>query len=765
MARYGRLLTDAQWEKIRPLLPKRPSRARGGRPPANDRRVLEGILWILRSGARWQDIPEEFPSPSTCWLRLRDWEEQRVWLRICVSGFESLPPSHLSGDRRRLVPARPTRMKMKRLAWMFLPAFLSYLVAPAWVGRSTRSSEAAARSDVFLVTIDTLRADHVGCYGDPSIRTPALDSLAADSIRFANVFTASPITNPSHASILTGLLPAHHGVRDFGMALAPGVSTLAEVLQGRGYSNAAFIGSVILDSRELAPGFDRGFDYYDHFPNHLPQTASRYGRLERRAMDVEHRAETWMLGRGKAQPMFVWIHFYDPHDPYDPPEPYRTEYAGRLYDGEIAYADSALGRFVSFLKKQSLYDTSTVIVVGDHGEGLGEHGEQAHGIFLYDSTLHVPLILKLPQTASNEAAGTATPRGLVVATQVRTVDIAPTILDLEGIDDRESRDGASLRSLWTSPAFETARSERIAFAETDYPLEFGWAPLRSVRADDKKYIEAPRPEYYDLNADPRETRNIYEPWNPDVQRLRALESNLRKTAPPDSNNAVNVAGSKIEELRALGYLGTNPGSTTAPEPSLLTDPKDKIRVFNLIHSSMLAAQDGNAEQARSDLENALRLDPKSAVVLAALGELELEHGEYRRAADLLGSVLAIRPQDATAVYDQARALYAAGDLPAARARLEASKSLLVGSYEAIYLLGKIDVKLKDWSKAEDPLEAAIVLDPARPEAYVELARVFLAEEKPAEALRQLDQARRLAPDSDEILQLTVRARQAQARHQ
>lgn len=661
---------------------------------------------------------------------------------------------------------------MKRLTWMLLLAFLTYIVAAECFGwRSTRAPEAVVRSDVFLVTIDTLRADHVGCYGDPNIRTPALDNLAADSIRFASAFTASPITNPSHASILTGLLPAHHGVRDFGMALAPNVSTLAEVLHASGYSTAAFIGSVILDSRGLAPGFDRGFDYYDHFPGNLPPTASRYGRLERRAMDVEHRAETWMLSRGKTQPMFVWIHFYDPHDPYDPPEPYRTKYAGRLYDGEIAYADSALGRFVSFLKKQALYDASTIVVVGDHGEGLGEHGEQTHGIFLYDSTLHVPLILKLPQTASRETPGTRPPRDAVIDAQVRTVDIAPTIFDLENIHDEESRDGASLRPLWTPSVAETAssdiklhsRNERIAFAETDYPLDFGWAPLRAVRTTDKKFIEAPRPEYYELNVDAGETRNLYEPWNPDVQKLRGLEADLRKTLLAESTAA--VGRSKIEELRALGYLGTNPGSTTAPEPSLLPDPKDEIGIFNLIHSSMLAAQDGNAAQARSDLESALHLDPKSAVVLTGLGELELEQGEYRRAVDLLGRALATRPQDAVAIYDQARALYAAGDLPAARARLEDSESLLVGDYEAIYLLGKIDVELKNWSKAEDPLQAAIILDSSRPEAYVELARLYLAEKKPDAALRLLDQARRLAPDSDEILQLTLHARQAQTRHQ
>ena len=652
-----------------------------------------------------------------------------------------------------------------------LTALLGYFPPPAaHESRSAGASKPASPSNVFLVTIDTLRADHVGCYGDRETRTPALDGLAADGVRFTSAFTASPITNASHASILTGLLPSHHGVRDFGMALDPGVSTLAEALKERGYSTAAFIGAVILDSRGLAPGFDRGFEYYDHFPDHLPPTASRYVRLERRGLEVERRAEAWIASHSDSQPKFVWIHLYDPHDPYDPPEPYRTEYASRLYDGEIAYADSALARFVGFLKGRSLYDGSTMIAVGDHGEGLGEHGEQTHGIFLYDSTLHVPLIIKLPRKSSLEAPGIAAPAGLVVDAQARTVDIVPTIFDLEGVRDFKPVDGTSLRSLWTQAASEPvsargatpAGPERIAFGETDYPLAFGWAPLRSVRAGGRKYIEAPRPELYDLRGDPRESQNIYEPWNPDAQRLRALEADLRTSEAQSSLAAAEVGPAKIEELRALGYLGNDPGSTSAPEPSLLPDPKDKIQVHNLIHSSMLAAEDGRHEESRRDLENALNLDPKSPVILAQLGGLELRQGNYRRAADLLGQALAIRPRDATSVYDQARALYALGDLRGARKRLEAGEQLLTGNYDALYLSGKIDVELKDWKNAEDPLEAAIILDSERPEAYIELARVYLAENKPADALRRLDVAKRLAPESREIPLLRVQARRSQA---
>jgi arylsulfatase A-like enzyme len=274
----------------------------------------------------------------------------------------------------------------------------------------------AVEANIFLVTIDTLRADHVHCYGYGSIQTPALDGLAQDGIRFTQAFTPSPITNTSHTTILTGLLPSSHGVTDFAVPLASTHPTWAELLHAHAYHTAAFIGAVILDSRTLAPGLDRGFDFYDNFPGHS-QTKSRWGRVERRGMDVVERAEAWLSAHPQG-PHFVWVHLYDPHDPYEPPAPYSQIYKDRLYDGEIAYADSALANFITYLRQHGWYENSLIVVVGDHGEGLGEHHEDTHGIFLYDSTTHVPLILKLP--------GGNAGKSKVVEAQVRTTDILPT---------------------------------------------------------------------------------------------------------------------------------------------------------------------------------------------------------------------------------------------------------------------------------------------------------------------------------------------------
>src|ERR1700722_1280600 len=302
---------------------------------------------------------------------------------------------------------------------MRVPGILYLVCGLATVAGVASGTGSARPPDVFLVTIDTLRADHVHCYGYEKIKTPALDSLAKDGIRFEQAFTPSPITNTSHATILTGLLPGDHGVTDFGVPLAAEHPTWAELLKPQGFQTAAFIGAVILDSKQLAPGFNRGFDFYDNFPEH-PRTKERWGRVERRGMEVVQHAESW-LSSHRAGPHFVWVHLYDPHDPYEPPEPFATLYKERLYDGEIAYADAALGHLVDYLKRQGWYEGALVIVVGDHGEGLGEHNEDTHGIFLYDSTTHIPLLVKMPGQQA---------KGREVAAQVRTTDLLPTVLDV-----------------------------------------------------------------------------------------------------------------------------------------------------------------------------------------------------------------------------------------------------------------------------------------------------------------------------------------------
>jgi choline-sulfatase len=584
-------------------------------------------------------------------------------------------------------------------------------------GAAAQGQAATGRKspDVFLITIDTLRADHVGCYGYKEIETPALDALAADGVRFTHAFTHSPITNTSHTTILTGLLPSVHGVTDFGIPLSPQHATWAALLKQQGYHTAAFIGAVILDSKTLAPGLDRGFDFYDNFPAKT-QTKERWGRVERRGMVVVQHAESW-LDKHRTGSRFVWVHLYDPHDPYEPPPPYSEKYKDHLYDGEIAYADSALAHLIAYLKKTASYQNAIIVVVGDHGEGLGEHGEETHGLFLYDSTLHVPLILKLAGAAH---------RGTVVEAQVRTTDILPTILSLTKTAAPAELNGESLVPLiegQTEPG-------RELFGETDYPLRWGWAPLRALRADNMKLIEAPRPEFYNLRSDPSELKNLYAPDSAQVQSLRAEMTKWESKLPPN-NFEKSVA--------------------------TLPDPKDKVQLQNLLHRAMLASDDDRSSDARGYLEKALALDPASPTALRQLGELELAAGDFGKAAADLKQAREVRPDDSTAAFELGEALAKSGDWPGARDALETSLKLAPSQLSARLLLGRVYLRLNDGKNAEDQFEAAQLIDSSNTEARLGLAEAQIQQSNFADAIPDLEALTRSDPRNAAALRLLARA--------
>jgi len=626
----------------------------------------------------------------------------------------------------------------------FFVLLCCHLAAGASAAREPETDK-VSRPDVFLITIDTLRADHVHCYGYDRIRTPALDLLAEQGIRFNQAFTPSPITNSSHTSIMTGLLPSSHGVNDFGVPLATIYPTLAELLTKGGYRTAAFIGAVILDSKNLAPGLDRGFEFYDNFPE-LPTTTSRWGRLERRGMEVEQRAESW-LNTHPAGAHFVWVHLYDPHDPYEPPPPYSEVYKDRLYDGEIAYADSALGHFLAYLKKLGWYEGAMIVVVGDHGEGLGEHHEDTHGIFLYDSTTRVPLIVKLPNR--REA-------GRTVEGQVRTTDIMPTILKLLGIAAPANLDGDSLEPFLNG----IEATPRTVFGETNYPLRFGWAPLRSVRMEGFKFVEAPKPELYDLRADPGESLNHYEPWNGTVQSLRRALAELSAKSPTtEKASPAAVSASTIDELQALGYLGSADArsATDVPQPSLLPDPKDKIEEQNLLHTAMMASEDGEPDKARVALEKVLQLDESSAIALRQLGRLEMASGNYAKAAGYLRRARDVHSNDATDALEYGKALELSGDLPGARDALLASLKLNPDQFEARLALGRVYLGLNDSNAAEDQFEAAVLLQPGSSDAQINLAKALIHQKKFAQAVELLEVATEPSSRDPEIFELLAQA--------
>jgi choline-sulfatase len=633
---------------------------------------------------------------------------------------------------------------MRRLAiflgFFFVPIFVgvTLLGTSAW-GQTSGQKPSPRKSppDVFLITIDTLRADHVGCYGYKQVETPALDALAADGVRFTQAFTHSPITNTSHITILTGLLPSVHGVTDFGVPLSPQHVTAAELLKKRGYQTAAFIGAVILDSNTLAPGLDRGFDFYDNFPAKT-ETKQRWGRVERRGMEVVAHAETW-FDKHRTGPHFVWVHLYDPHDPYEPPPPFSEKYKDHLYDGEIAYADSAVARWIAFLKKAGVYDNAIIVVTGDHGEGLGEHGEETHGLFLYDSTLHVPLILKTPLKTAGAAH-----HGTVIDAQVRTTDILPTILSATGVAAPAELNGESLLPLIEQKINEQtpnaqASSRRPLFGETDYPLRWGWAALRALRTDNTKWIEAPRPELYDLPADPKELKNLYASDSAKTQTMQAEMAKWKAKLPPPSNSG-------------------KPG-----EP--LPDPKDKVEVQNLLHNAMLASDDNRSSDARQFLEKALQLDPSSPTALRQLGELELAAGDFAKAAVYLKRACELRPDDSTAAFELGEAMEKSGNWPGARDALESSLKLAPSQMSARLLLGHVYLQLKDAKNAADQFEAALLVDSNNSEGRLGLAEAQIQQSDFAGALPDLEAFTKSDPRNAAALRLLARAYRGLGREQ
>ncbi|MFZ0561718.1 MAG: sulfatase-like hydrolase/transferase [Terriglobales bacterium] len=623
------------------------------------------------------------------------------------------------------------------------------LGAPASAQLSAEKAAAGKNPpDVYLITIDTLRADHVGCYGYKQVETPALDALAADGVRFSEAFTHSPITNTSHISIMTGLLPSVHGVTDFGVPLSPRHVTAAELLKKRGYQTAAFIGAVILDSNALAPGLDRGFDFYDNFPkadvaaadgkttdakNPDLKNKERWDRVERRGMEVVQHAEAW-FDQHRTGPHFVWVHLFDPHDPYEPPPPFSEKYKDHLYDGEIAYADSAVANWIAYLKKAGVYDNAIIIVSGDHGEGLGEHGEETHGLFLYDATLHIPLLLKTPHSGAGPAY-----RGVVIDAQVRTTDILPTILAATGIAAPPELNGESLFPLLDKNSGEKKSEEnRELFGETDYPLRWGWAPLRALRTENAKLIEAPRPELYDLQADPKETKNLYAADGVNLQRLQAEMAKWEAKLPTPNNFA------KSEKL---------------------PDPKDKIEVQNLLHNAMLASDDNRSNDARQFLEKAAQLDPTSANAVMQLGEIELAAGDYTKAAAHLKRASELRPDDPNAAYEAGEAMEKSGDFAGARDALEASLKLAPGQMPARLLLGHVYLQLKDTKNAADQFEAALLVDSDNTDGRLGLAEAQIDQSDFAGALPDLEALTKSDPRNAAALRLLARAYHGLGREQ
>jgi arylsulfatase A-like enzyme len=417
-----------------------------------------------------------------------------------------------------------------------------------------------AKSDlnVVVITLDTTRADHLGAYGFQSIATPNIDWLAEEGVRFEAALTAVPLTVPAHASLYTGRFPFHHGVRDNDSELGREETTLAEILRQRGYQTGAFVGAYVLAASR---GLNQGFDVYrDDFGSSSELSPSG---LRRAADQVADDAMNW-VGQVGNRSFFAWLHFYDAHAPYRPVEPYQSMYGTRPYDAQIAFMDAQVGRMVEFLRRRGLLDRTVVVVIGDHGEGLGEHRENGHGVFVYDSVIRVPLIVRTPFSGL---------RGRIVDDVVRSVDVLPTLLDLIGAPS-PAVDGTTLVPLMTGAV---ASLNLEAYSESLYPLRFGWSDLHSLRAGRFKVIAAPQPELYDLDHDRFEEHNVFDRERSVAERMLARLRDMERPASSaiSSQNQTNTDADTAAKLASLGYVSRS----TAASPRSLTelpDPKDGI---------------------------------------------------------------------------------------------------------------------------------------------------------------------------------------------
>lgn len=560
---------------------------------------------------------------------------------------------------------------------------------------------AAAGRSLLLVTLDTTRADRLGCYGAAGAQTPNLDALASRGLLFTDAVSPVPMTLPAHASLLTGFDPPGHGVRANGeYVLSPDALTLTEILQDAGYRTAAFVSSFVLDSRF---GLDQGFDTYDARLETTRQAAFA-PQTERSAGAVTRAAIEWLRPGGRRPgPFFLWVHYFDPHDPYEPPEPFRTRFRDRPYEGEIAYVDRELGGLLAALEAGGRLAETVVVVAADHGESLGEHDERYHSRTLYEGAVRVPLIVALPPgTAGSE--GGETVAGRVEGRVVSLVDLFPTLLDLLGLPVPGDPDGRNLLR-------EAARDDRVVYLETlNTYLDNGWAPLYAARRHGEKYVLAPRPELYDLEDDPGETENLL-PGPPEVARRAAeLRGYLERrggdhlTEPPAP--ATEADPEVRRRLEALGYLTPGAGpSATDPAPGELPDPKDVLPLLEELNEGRRLLAAGKPEEAVRRARRLLARAPRDRSALQLLGE----------AYAVLG-----RPGDAE------RAL---------RRQLEVGPS--VGG---CVLLAQVILQQGRFEEAEALLDRAAELEPGH--GAVPLARgdLRLAQRRPEEALELYRQA-------------------------
>jgi arylsulfatase A-like enzyme/Tfp pilus assembly protein PilF len=586
--------------------------------------------------------------------------------------------------------------------------------------------------DVLLVTLDTTRADRLGCYGYSSAKTRHLDRLAAEGTRFETVIAPAPITLPSHSSILTGLYPFEHGVRNNGnFYLAARFETLATRLKARGYRTGAFVSSFILDRRY---GLDRGFDVYDdRMEGEFKQVVAL--QAERRGDRTALALGRWIDERAKepGAPFFAWLHLYDPHEPYSPPRPFRDIFASDPYEGEIAFVDAIVASVLDRLGGAGLLDRTLVVFSGDHGESLGEHGESTHSMFVYDAALRVPLVFWRPGLV---------PAGKVITDPVRLVDVAPTILDLAGAPGLAAPHARSLVPLLTGRG---ASAPPPAYSETLLPKFYmNWAPLRAFRDGHFKLIDAPRPELFDLASDPGELHNLYAEQPRTAATLR--EGLDRLVASGDAMSVQTLDREAMEKLAALGYIGAG-AEPAASDATSLADPKDFIALFDRLRQANSAVRDRRFDEAIPIVTAVLASDPRNAFATLVLGSAYMGKGSSREAITQFRRYLELVPTSSYAHQWMAICYVRLGERDLALREAEAALALDPRFTDARVLKAGVLATRGEHDAAIRVLREAIATDPEKPMIRLDLAKILAEAGRRDEARAEYETALRLEPES------------------
>ena len=590
-----------------------------------------------------------------------------TWWLTSTFNAQAFCPWRASGTLAPTFPRRTLRGRLNSMLRRRRPRFL--FAASVLFALFPIESHAAGKPNVILITLDSTRADRMGFLGAKTKLTPELDDLARQSMIFERAYSQAPLTVASHATILSGTYPQTHHAGEFGSRLATALPFLPDVLRARGYRTAAFVGSRALDPKNgLAPGFDRGFAVYDAGFQQPEPGQSRPGAIERPAAQVVARATAW-LARNPQEPFFLWVHLCVHGNDLQ-------TVSVASYNAALAAADTAAGKLAAALRTRKLYDDALIVIASDHGESLGAHGEDGHGVFLYDETIHVPVLVKLPQ---NQSAGKRVPA------RVGLVDIAPTMLEVAGVPIPSQMQGQSLLRI----AKAASNSDQPVYSVSDFPQKaFGWSTLESWRAGKYLYIRAPTPELYDMAADPGAAHNLARSSTATLDTMAAQLDAFDQRFTGAGTGGSELSSSEMQNLASLGYVGLQKSASPMSSAASGFDPKDGLAAANKVLSAERLLEGGKPESAVTTLQPVMAKASKMYLAQYVIGAALARQGKYAQASEHLRAAIELLPDSAWAHYEMGTCLLKSGDYKTAVIHLEIASNRLPDFVDAHSLLAQ-----------------------------------------------------------------------------